>query len=162
MTEAHPQIPVNPYGHSKLMVERILTDYAQAYGLRALRIRYFNAAGSDPDCEIGEEHEPESHLIPNVLRAAAGRSSHVSIFGTDYPTPDGTAIRDYVHVCDLVAAHVLALSYLKSDGARVPAVNLGSGVGFSVRQVIQAAERVTNKKISTVLEKRRPGDRPRS
>jgi UDP-arabinose 4-epimerase len=157
--EKHPLAPINPYGMSKLMAERILQDCAAAHGLRSIALRYFNAAGSDPDGEIGENHEPETHLIPIVLEAAAGDRPHVSIFGTDYPTADGTCVRDYVHVTDLASAHVLALGRLESaHGAE--AFNLGNGNGFTVREVIAAAERVTGVKIPIKLEPRRAGDPP--
>lgn len=157
--EKHPLAPINPYGMSKLMAERILQDCAAAHGLRSIALRYFNAAGADPDCEIGESHEPETHLIPIVLEAAAGDRPHVSIFGTDYPTADGTCVRDYIHVTDLASAHVLALARLESaHGAE--AFNLGNGNGFTVREVIAAAERVSGVKIPIKLEPRRAGDPP--
>ena len=157
--EKHPLAPINPYGTSKLMGERILQDYAAAHGLRSIALRYFNAAGADPDGEIGESHEPETHLIPIVLEAAAGDRPHVAVFGADYPTADGTCVRDYVHVADLAAAHVLALTRLESaHGAE--AFNLGNGNGFTVREVIAAAERVSGTKIAVKLEPRRAGDPP--
>ena len=157
--EKHPLAPINPYGMSKLMGERILQDCATAYGLRSIALRYFNAAGSDPDGEIGEAHEPETHLIPIVLEAAAGDRPHVAVYGTDYPTEDGTCVRDYVHVTDLAAAHVLALARLENaHGAE--AFNLGNGNGFSVREVIAAAERVSGNKIAIKQEPRRAGDPP--
>lgn len=157
--EKHPLAPINPYGMSKLMGERILRDCAAAHGLRSIALRYFNAAGADPDGEIGESHEPETHLIPIVLEAAAGARSHVAVFGTDYPTIDGTCVRDYVHVTDLASAHVSALTRL--EGASGPeAFNLGNGNGFTVREVVAAAERVSGAKIKVKLEPRRAGDPP--
>ncbi len=142
IAEGAPQRPVNPYGESKLMVERMLHWYGAAHGLTYAALRYFNAAGADMDGEIGECHEPETHLIPLVLRAALDPRAPINIFGTDYPTPDGTAIRDYIHVHDLAEAHVRALDYLAKGGASV-ALNLGTGTGHSVRAVIDVAERVT-------------------
>lgn len=157
--ETAPQRPVNPYGESKLMVERALHWFSAAHGTRYVSLRYFNAAGADPDGEIGERHEPETHLIPLVLGAAAGQGDPVAIFGTDYPTPDGTAIRDYIHVQDLAEAHVRALGYLLSGGASA-AINLGTGRGHSVRAVIAAAERVTGRKVPYREAERRSGDPP--
>jgi len=155
--EDHPTQPINPYGASKLMVERILADAATAYGLRSVALRYFNAAGASPDGDIGEAHDPETHLIPNALRAALGRGPGLKVFGDDYPTPDGTCIRDYVHVDDLADAHLRALDYLdKSAGAH--AFNLGNGQGFSVREVIAAAEAVSGHPIPYTVEARRTGD----
>ena len=159
MTEDHLQMPINPYGKSKLMVEQILKDYDKAYAISNVCLRYFNAAGADPDTEIGEWHEPEPHLIPLVLRAAAGQNEYVQIFGTDYDTPDGTCIRDYIHVNDLATAHLLALEYLKR-GAASSAFNLGNGSGFSVKEIIAAVGRVTGKSIKIVQAKRREGDPP--
>ena len=159
MTEDHPQQPINPYGKSKLMVEQILKDYDDIYGIHHICLRYFNAAGADPECEIGEWHEPESHLIPLALQVAAGQRTQVQIYGTDYDTPDGTCIRDYIHINDLAAAHLLALEYLKK-GAPSEAINLGNGRGFSVKEVINSVERVTGKKIQIVETERRPGDPP--
>jgi UDP-glucose 4-epimerase len=157
--EDHPKAPINPYGASKLMVERILADAAAAYGLRSVALRYFNAAGASPDGDIGESHQPETHLIPNVLRSALGAGQALKVFGDDYPTPDGTCIRDYVHVDDLAEAHMLALDYMQhAPGAH--AFNLGNGQGFSVRQVIQAAERVTGRSIPHEIAPRRQGDPP--
>jgi UDP-arabinose 4-epimerase len=155
--EDHPQDPINPYGASKLMMERILQDFAQAHRLRSISLRYFNAAGADPDGEIGEAHDPETHLIPLVLDTAAGRRSAIQIFGHDYDTPDGTCVRDYIHVSDLAQAHVLALHALEG-GASTTAYNLGNGKGFSVREVIATAERVTGRLVSTEIAPRRPGD----
>jgi UDP-arabinose 4-epimerase len=158
--EDAPLRPINPYGRSKMIVEHMLQDFAAAYGLRSVALRYFNAAGDDPDCEAGEDHRPETRIIPLVLDAASGRSPHFTVFGTDYDTPDGTCIRDYVHVSDLASAHVLALRTLQRDpGAR--AVNLGLGRGHSVREVIGAAERATGLKVPVVNAPRRSGDPPR-
>ena len=133
--ETHPQSPVNPYGESKLMVEKILRWYGDSYGLRWMALRYFNAAGAAPDGEIGEDHDPESHLIPLVIGAALGNRPPVKIFGTDYPTPDGTAVRDYVHVMDLADAHLRAIERLRA-GTPSQAINLGTGLGHSVKEVI--------------------------
>jgi UDP-glucose-4-epimerase GalE len=157
--EDTPQRPINPYGATKLAIERMLADYGAAYGLRSASLRYFNAAGCDPDGETGELHDPETHVIPRVLMAAAGEIEHVEVFGTDYPTPDGTCLRDYIHVADLARGHVQALDYLKRGGATV-AVNLGTGRGFSVREVIAAAEQVTGRRIPVREAPRRPGDPP--
>lgn len=155
--EAHPQQPINPYGRSKLMVEQVLQDYDHAYGLKSVCLRYFNAAGADPDGQLGERHEPETHLVPLVLQAASGRRPHVAIHGRDYDTPDGTCIRDYVHVTDLCEAHWLALQSLLAGGPS-QAYNLGNGQGFSVREVIHAAEQVTGQHIAVVHGPRRAGD----
>lgn len=155
--EAHPTAPMNPYGFSKLAVERMLADYDRAYGLRSICLRYFNAAGADPEGGNGERHEPESHLVPLVLQAASGRRRAVTVFGSDYPTPDGTCVRDYIHVDDLCQAHLLALEAL-GRGRPSAAYNLGNGHGFSVRQVIDSAERVTGRSIPVELAGRRPGD----
>lgn len=157
--EDHPQVPINPYGWSKFMIEQILKDYDQAYGIKHVNLRYFNAAGADPDAEIGERHEPETHLIPLVLYVAAGKQPDVKIFGTDYETPDGTCIRDYIHVTDLSAAHILALEYLRS-GEPSDSFNLGNGNGFSVREVIRTAREVTGCAIKCVETNRRAGDPP--
>jgi len=157
VTEQTPQAPISPYGASKLMVERMLDDYDTAYGLLSASLRYFNACGADPETEIGEDHDPEPHLIPRALMAAAGQLESLDVLGTDYPTPDGTCIRDYVHVSDLADAHVKALSYLQ-DGGETTALNLGSGQGFSVRQVVDAVERVTGKNVATRNLERQPGD----
>jgi len=159
ITENHPQEPINPYGAGKLMVERILQDYDAAYALRSVRLRYFNAAGADPDGLLGEDHTPETHLIPLVLMTALGRQQSVSIFGYDHPTPDGTCIRDYIHVSDLADAHVLGLRYLEEGGATA-AFNLGNGNGFSVNEVIEAARRVTGCEIPADVAPARPGDPP--
>jgi UDP-arabinose 4-epimerase len=159
LTEDSPQQPVNPYGYTKLVVERLLKDAETAHGLRHVALRYFNAAGADPDGELGEEHDPETHLIPLVLFAAMGRRSDVKLFGQDYPTPDGTCIRDYVHVSDLADAHVAAVAWL-SDGKPSGAFNLGNGRGFSVAEVVKAAEKVTDRPVRAVRRARRPGDPP--
>jgi UDP-glucose 4-epimerase len=156
--ESCPQWPVNPYGWSKLIMERLLASYDPAYGLKSISLRYFNAAGATERC--GELHEPESHLVPNVLRAAAGELPHVRVFGRDYPTPDGTAIRDYVHVADLAEAHVLALEHLRS-GNESDFLNLGTGAGCSVMEVVETARKVTGKPIPTKFEGRRAGDPPK-
>ncbi|ANV90717.1 UDP-glucose 4-epimerase GalE [Picosynechococcus sp. PCC 8807] len=157
--EAHPQNPITPYGMSKLMVEKMLWDFDRAYGLRSVMFRYFNAAGADPNGHLGEDHNPETHLIPLVLFAALGQREHISIFGTDYPTPDGTCVRDYIHVSDLADAHVLGLEYLLQGGA-TNAFNLGNGNGFSVKEVIEAARKITAKEIKAIATDRRPGDPP--
>jgi UDP-arabinose 4-epimerase len=159
MDETTPQRPINPYGETKLMMERALHWYGEAYGIRSVSLRYFNACGADPDGETGEEHDPETHLIPLVLAAAAGKLEHVQVFGTDYPTKDGTAIRDYIHVTDLADAHVKAIGYLERGGATT-ALNLGTGEGQTVRDVILAAERVTGRKVPRKEVGRRAGDPP--
>jgi len=155
--EDHPTVPTNVYGQTKLMMENILEKYASAYDLQYAALRYFNAAGADEGAAIGEDHKPESHLIPLVLDVALGRKKEITIFGTDYDTPDGTCVRDYIHVSDLAEAHILALEDLSQTG-RSSAYNLGNGKGFSVREVIETAERVTGKKIGTVEGNRRKGD----
>lgn len=155
--EDHPQNPINPYGATKLMVERILSDFDHAYDLRSVRFRYFNAAGADPQGRLGEDHTPETHLIPLVLLAALGQRESISIFGTDYDTPDGTCIRDYIHVTDLAQAHVQGLDYLLQGGT-TEIFNLGNGNGFSVREVIETAQTVTDQLIKVVEVERRPGD----
>jgi UDP-glucose-4-epimerase GalE len=157
--EDTPQRPVNPYGETKLMIERALYWYGVAHGLRSVALRYFNAAGADPDGEIGEDHSPETHLIPLILDAAAGRRAHIGVFGSDYPTPDGSAVRDYIHVQDLADAHVRALDYL-GNGGESRAFNLGTGHGHSVRETIEAARRVTGRPIPSKDSPRRPGDPP--
>jgi UDP-glucose-4-epimerase GalE len=160
LTEDHPQQPINPYGESKLFVERMLRACGPAYGLRWISLRYFNAAGADPDGELGENHQPETHLIPLVLAVANGRLPEIAIFGTDYDTPDGTCIRDYIHVTDLADAHILALQALNSDRANT-AYNLGTGSGYSVREVVDTAARITGRPIASTAAPRRPGDPPR-
>ena len=156
ISEDTPQKPINPYGASKLMIERVLSDYGDAYGLKSMALRYFNAAGADAHGEIGESHDPETHLIPLVLDAASGLRPHITVLGHDYPTPDGTCVRDYVHVTDIAEAHVRAIGAL--DKGEVRACNLGTGKGFSVAEVIAAAQRVTGCKIPVVQGARRPGD----
>lgn len=158
--EVHPKQPINPYGCSKLMIEQILADYDLAYGLKSVCLRYFNAAGAHPDGILGERHDPETHLIPLVLQAASGRRATISVFGQDYDTPDGTCIRDYIHVLDLADAHWLALEYLVAGG-NSSAFNLGNGNGYSVAEVISVAESVTGRHINVVPEPRRAGDPPR-
>lgn len=153
----HPKNPVNPYGRSKWIFEQILQDYSSAYGLNSICLRYFNAAGADPEGRLGGRYEPETHLIPLVLQVASGRRESINVFGNDYPTKDGTCIRDYIHVNDLCSAHLLALSKL-FNGASTSAYNLGNGLGFSVLEVISAAEKVTGKKISAKMCPRREGD----
>ena len=155
--EQHSQQPINPYGRTKLMVEQALADYDRAYGFKSVCLRYFNAAGADPEGQLGERHDPETHLIPLVLQAASGRRPSISVFGRDYNTPDGTCIRDYVHIQDLCSAHWLALQSLM-NGADSQAYNLGNGNGFSVQEVIDTAEQVTGRKISVVNAPRRDGD----
>jgi UDP-glucose 4-epimerase len=157
--ENHPTRPINPYGASKLMVERMLKDAADAYGLRSVALRYFNAAGADPSGMLGESHQPETHLVPNVLRAALGRGPQLQVFGTDYETFDGSCIRDYVHVGDLAEAHLKALAFLDAhEGAHH--FNLGSGVGYSVLQVLETARLITGRPIPATIQARRPGDPP--
>ena len=158
--EHTPQLPVNPYGRSKLMAEQVLADLAAASpGFRPVFLRYFNAAGSDPDGELGEDHDPETHLIPNAIRAALGRIESLELFGDDYPTPDGTCVRDYIHVVDLASAHVLAVEYALQGGAQ-RAFNLGTGRGFSVREVVEAVQRVSGTRLPVAVKPRRPGDPP--
>ncbi|MBX9256015.1 UDP-glucose 4-epimerase GalE [Desmonostoc muscorum CCALA 125] len=157
--ETHPQNPINPYGATKLMVERILADFDVAYGLKSVRFRYFNAAGANPNGLLGEDHNPETHLIPLVLLTALGKRESISIFGTDYPTEDGTCIRDYIHVNDLADAHILGLEYLLKGGDS-EVFNLGNGSGFSVREVIAAVQEVTGVSIPIEERDRRPGDPP--
>lgn len=155
--EAHPKLPINPYGISKWMVEQILLGYDKAYGLKSMCLRYFNAAGADPDGQLGERHLPETHLIPLVLQVASGRRNAITVFGQDYDTPDGTCIRDYVHVTDLCMAHLSALNRLW-EGHESSAFNLGNGNGFSVREVIDVASRITGRDIPVLFGDRRPGD----
>ncbi|NUN65109.1 UDP-glucose 4-epimerase GalE [Pseudanabaena biceps] len=159
ITEDHPQAPINPYGATKLMVERILQDFDVAYGLKSVIFRYFNAAGADPDGEIGEDHQPETHLIPLILLTALGKRDAITVYGSDYPTDDGTCIRDYIHVADLAEAHVLGLQYLL-DGNKSEIFNLGNGNGFSVKQVIDTARQVTGQTINVLMGDRRAGDPP--
>jgi UDP-glucose-4-epimerase GalE len=156
LTEEHPQKPVNPYGESKLFIEKMLGWYAPAYGFIYAALRYFNAAGADPDRQLGEAHFPETHLIPLVIEAALGRRDTVDIFGTDYPTPDGTAVRDYIHVTDLARAHVLALRQLCAGNSVL--LNLGTGRGYSVREVISAVQTVAGRTVPARETPRRPGD----
>jgi UDP-glucose 4-epimerase len=158
--EGHPTQPVNPYGDTKLAIERMLASYARAYGIRYAALRYFNAAGADVASGLGERHRPETHLIPIVLEAALGQRDRVEVFGTDYDTPDGTCIRDYIHVVDLCEAHLAALEYLKAGGDS-GAFNLGTGRGHSVEDVIAVARRVTQRTIPVAYGPRRPGDPPR-
>jgi UDP-glucose 4-epimerase len=153
--ETHQQLPTNPYGWSKLFVERILADYDRAYDFKFVALRYFNASGASPD--RGERHEPETHLIPLVLQAAQKKLDHVTVFGDDYPTHDGTCVRDYIHVSDLADAHALALDYLRNDGLST-AINLGNGAGYSVLEVIHAAREITRQDIPMEVEGRRAGD----
>ena len=157
--ENHKQDPVNPYGASKLMIERMLKDYDRAYGLKSVILRYFNAAGADEDSIIGERHNPETHLIPLVLEVAAGKRDYIEIFGNDYDTHDGTCIRDYIHVQDLAEAHILGLEHLEAEN-KSAIFNLGNQTGFSILQVIDIAERVTGKTIKQRIGKRRIGDPP--
>lgn len=159
ITEEHPQNPINPYGKAKLMVEEILKDYDRAYRLKYVSLRYFNAAGADLEGEIGEWRENETHLIPLILDVAIGRKEHIKILGTDYDTPDGTCIRDYIHVADLAQAHIQALEYLL-EGGESETFNLGNERGFSVKEVIEIARMVTGKNINSVEARRRPGDPP--
>jgi len=160
ITENHPQNPINPYGESKLAFERAMRWFHHAHGLQYLSLRYFNAAGADAEGEYGEDHDPETHLIPLVLDAAAGRRPEVKIFGTDYPTPDGTCLRDYIHVTDLASAHVVGLQGLIKGRVEAQAINLGTGYGYSVREVIEAARRITGKEFLVRETSRRPGDPP--
>jgi UDP-arabinose 4-epimerase len=153
------QDPINPYGASKLMVERVLRDYGTIHGLRSVSLRYFNAAGADPDGELGERHDPETHLLPLALAAAAGDRQRIEVFGDDYPTPDGSCIRDYVHVSDLADAHVQALAYLQ-DGGDTTACNLGTGAGSSVLEVIDQVRATTGRPVAVSVIPRRPGDPP--
>jgi UDP-glucose 4-epimerase len=158
--ELHPKQPINPYGRSKWMIEQVLDDYGSAYGFKSVCLRYFNAAGADPEGALGERHQPETHLIPLILQAASGRRAAISVFGSDYDTPDGTCIRDYIHVSDLCDAHLLALRHLL-DGKDNLRLNLGNGQGFSVSEVIAAVRRVTGCDFAVKQEPRRAGDPPR-
>ncbi len=160
MTDAHPQLPISPYGRTKLHMEHMMQDYGRAYGLRHAALRYFNAAGAAQDGTLGEDHEPETHLIPIVLQVASGQRAKIDVYGDDYDTPDGTCIRDYVHVEDLARAHAAALAKLQAGTPSI-ALNLGTGTGFSVLEVIAAAERVTGKTIARAIAPRREGDPPR-
>ncbi len=155
--EAHPARPINPYGRSKWFVEQMLEDYDRAYGLKSVCLRYFNAAGADTEGELGERHVPETHLIPLILQAASGRRDCIQVFGRDYPTPDGTCVRDYIHVMDLCDAHMLAIEKLLSTGESAR-YNLGNGNGFSVQEVIDSASRVTGREIKVLYDVRRDGD----
>ena len=155
--ESHPQNPINPYGNTKLMVEKILADFDTAYGLKATALRYFNASGADDPGEIGDSHNPETHLIPIVLQAAAGKRASIKMFGTDYPTPDGTCVRDYVHVNDLARAHILALEKMFKDNVS-ERFNLGSGNGFSVAEIVKEAKRITGIDFTVEKAPRRDGD----
>lgn len=155
--EAHPHRPVNPYGRSKWMVEQVLADYDHAFDLKSVCLRYFNAAGADPDGLLGERHDPETHLIPLILLATSGRRSEIQVFGRDYDTPDGTCIRDYIHIVDLCSAHLLALQHLMG-GRGSDCFNLGNGAGFSVQQVIDTVEKVTGRRVTVVDGSRRAGD----
>lgn len=155
--ETHPTCPLNPYGRSKWMIEQVLADYDKAFDLRSVCLRYFNAAGADPEGQLGERHDPETHLIPLILQAASGRREHIQVFGRDYDTPDGTCIRDYIHIVDLCSAHLAALEYL-NEGGDSDRFNLGNGSGFSVQQVIDAVQEVSGKQVSVINGPRREGD----
>jgi len=157
INEQHPTSPLNPYGRSKLMVEQMLADFAGAYGQKYIALRYFNAAGADPQARIGENHEPETHLIPLALQAISGKRPPLQLFGQDYDTPDGTCIRDYIHVDDLASAHILAINYL-NNGGESGIYNLGSNHGYSVNQVIHTAAQVTGREVPLTYAPRRPGD----
>ena len=159
LTEAHPQKPISPYGKTKLHMEHMIEDFAHAYGLRYAALRYFNAAGASQSGELGEDHDPETHLIPLILEVALGKRAEIKIFGDDYPTPDGTCIRDYIHVEDLAAAHIAALDKIEAGEPRI-ACNLGTGSGFSVKEVIETARRITGHAIPASITPRRPGDPP--
>jgi len=160
ITEGHPRKPINPYGRNKFMVEEILREYDRAYGMKHINLRYFNAAGADSDGEIGECHDPETHLIPLAIFAALGINEDVKIFGTDYPTKDGTCIRDYIHITDLADAHLKACEHLMSTG-RTDSFNLGNGDGYSVREVINAVKEASGREIKIIETERRPGDPPK-
>lgn len=160
LTEDHPRNPISPYGRTKFMIEEILKDYDRAYGMKHINLRYFNAAGADPDGEIGERHSPETHLIPLVLLAALGINQDIKIFGTDYPTKDGTCLRDYIHVSDLAEAHIKALEHLRTT-SKSDSFNLGIEKGYSVREVIDTVREVSGRKIKVVETGRRPGDPPK-
>jgi UDP-arabinose 4-epimerase len=158
--EELPQNPINPYGRTKLIVEKILQDFGQGYGLRSVALRYFNASGADAEGQIGEDHSPETHLIPLAIQAAYDHSKPVTVMGTDYPTPDGTCVRDYIHVTDLAIAHVSALQYVEKAGKNFSCFNLGTGKGISVKEIIENTEKVTGRKVAHLLGPRRPGDPP--
>jgi UDP-glucose 4-epimerase len=157
--EDHPLLPFNPYGQTKFFVEKILKDYDRAYGMKFISLRYFNAAGADPDGEMGEMHNPETHLIPNILLAILGKKEYLEIYGTDFPTPDGTAVRDYIHVTDLSSAHVLALQKLLAS-SQSEFINLGTNKGYSVREIIAKSEEITGKRVPSRPKSRRQGDVP--
>lgn len=159
ITEDTPQKPINPYGQSKLMLEQVLQDCDRAWGLKSVVLRYFNACGASHDSMIGESHDPETHLIPLILETALGKRDHIKVFGTDYDTPDGTCIRDYIHVVDLADAHLKALEYLNNGNSSL-ACNLGTGAGYSVQEVIDTARTITKREITATYEVRRPGDPP--
>lgn len=155
--ESHPNRPLNPYGRSKWMIEQVLADYDKAFNLRSVCLRYFNAAGADPEGQLGERHDPETHLIPLILQAASGRRENIHVFGRDYDTPDGTCVRDYIHIVDLCSAHLAALDYLCQDG-QSDRFNLGNGAGFSVQQVIDAVQKVSGREVTVINGPRREGD----
>jgi UDP-glucose 4-epimerase len=157
IAEDHPQAPINPYGRTKWLVEQLLPDYEAAYGIRHACLRYFNAAGAQPDASLGERHDPETHLIPLAIKAALGQAPSLKLFGDDYPTPDGTCVRDYVHVCDLASAHLKALEHLRSGGASLK-VNLGSGTGYSVRQILDTVSALAGNPVPHEVLGRRAGD----
>ncbi len=157
ITEQTPQVPINPYGRSKVMVERILEDFRDAYGMQSVSLRYFNAAGADPEAEVGEDHSPETHLIPLVLATALGQRQQIEVFGDDYPTRDGSCIRDYIHIADLAQAHLLAMEKLENEGTG-GVYNLGNGQGYSVLEVIEKARAITGKDIPVGRSPRRAGD----
>lgn len=159
ITEDMPLMPINPYGASKMFMERMLADFAAACGIKWMSLRYFNAAGSSPECEIGEMHNPETHLVPRIMLAALNKAPAIQLFGTDYPTPDGTCIRDYIHVDDLARAHVLAAAHL-DNGGKSMALNLGTGRGYSVREVIEGARKISGKNFPVIEKERRAGDPP--
>jgi len=159
ISENHPQNPVSPYGASKLMIERVISDFGHAHEIKSVFLRYFNAAGADPDGDLGEVHDPETHLLPLVIKAALGQIPCIDIYGIDYATPDGTAIRDYIHVTDLASAHKNALTYLLEGGENI-ALNLGTGRGHSVREVVSTVEKITGKTVPVREAPRRPGDPP--
>ncbi len=159
ISESQPANPINPYAQTKLIIEKILNDFENAYGLKYAALRYFNAAGADEEGELGESHDPEPHLIPLVLQTALGKRDKIFIFGDDYPTPDGTCIRDYIHIQDLADAHLRALNYLESENKSL-IVNLGTGDGYSVKEIIETARKITGKEIPAEVTGRRPGDPP--